>query len=256
MGTHATIAIRHKDNTIDSINCNYDGYLSYTGYILENFYNTPDKAKKLIALGELSGIGYKGLYPEIITHDIERKSMATNDFIFDYIKSYARDLGESIRINHFDNDESFIMHKYDLTYIFDENTDKWYYWHLKTKTTLSSVLKSDKDKNPEEYTRWENISLPEYYDQFAAIDPYTLAQEKAEEYRSEMIGKKYRHFKGNTYKVDTIAVDSETNELRVIYHAIDKASTVCDRPLDMFLSKVDKNKYPNTTQELRFEPVK
>lgn len=255
MGTHATIAIRHKDNTIDSIDCNYDGYLSYTGYILENFYNTPDKVKKLIALGELSGIGYKGLYPEIITHDIERKSMATNDFISDYIKSYARDLGESIRINHFDNDESFIIHKYDLTYIFDENTNKWYYWYLEAKIALSSVLKRDKNKYPEEYTRWENISLPEYYDQFAAIDPHTLAQEKAEEYRAKMLGKKYRHFKGNIYKVDTIAIDSETNELRVIYHSINNASAVCDRLLDMFLSQVDKNKYPNATQKLRFEPI-
>lgn len=174
MGTHATIAIQHKDNTIDSINCKYDGYLSHMGYILENFYNTPDKVRKLIALGELSGIGYKGVYPEIITQDIERKSMRTDNFIFDYIKSYARDLGESIRINPFDNAESFIMRKYDLTYVFDETTNKWYYWYLEaTKIALSSALKAMKTQSPEEYKKWENISLPEHYDQFAAIDAPT-----------------------------------------------------------------------------------
>lgn len=171
MSTHATIAIQHKDNTIDGINCKYDGYLSHTGYILENFYNTPDKVRKLIALGDLSVIDYKGVYPEIITQDIERKSIRTDNFIFDYIKSYARDLGESIRINHFDDTESFIMRKYSLTYVFDENTNNWYYWYLEDdKIALSSALKHDEDKNPEDYTNWENISLPEDYDQFAAID--------------------------------------------------------------------------------------
>lgn len=80
-------------------------------------------------------------------------------------------------------------------------------------------------------------------------------QSKAAELKKTMIGKKYRHFKGNIYQVDTIAIHSETSELRVIYHSIDNPDLIWDRDLEMFLSPVDKVKYPNVEQELRFEPI-
>lgn len=80
-------------------------------------------------------------------------------------------------------------------------------------------------------------------------------QEKAREFKKKMSGKTYRHFKGNKYIVDTIAVHSETSELRVIYHSETDESLVWDRSLDMFLSPVDKEKYPEVQQKLRFEPI-
>lgn len=80
-------------------------------------------------------------------------------------------------------------------------------------------------------------------------------QTLARKYKKEMAGKTYRHFKGNLYKVDTIAVHSETSELRVIYHSVSDDSLIWDRELNMFLSPVDKVKYPDVKQELRFEPV-
>lgn len=83
-----------------------------------------------------------------------------------------------------------------------------------------------------------------------------IQQEKAAKLKKEMIGKKYKHFKGSIYQVDTIAIHSETNELRVIYHSVDNPDLVWDRNLDMFLSPVDTNKYPDVKQELRFEPYK
>lgn len=80
-------------------------------------------------------------------------------------------------------------------------------------------------------------------------------QQKADEYRAKMCGKKYRHFKGAMYQVDLIAIHSETSELRVIYHSCDNPGLIWDRNLEMFLSPVDKVKYPDVKQELRFEPV-
>lgn len=68
-------------------------------------------------------------------------------------------------------------------------------------------------------------------------------------------GATYRHFKGNLYKVIEIAKNTETNEMMVVYQALYGDYGIFVRPLDMFLSKVDKEKYPDTTQEYRYEKV-
>ena len=67
-------------------------------------------------------------------------------------------------------------------------------------------------------------------------------------------GQVYRHFKGHMYKVLCIGKDSETLKEVVIYRNID-TNEVWVRPLDMFSSLVDKNKYPEVKQKYRFELV-
>jgi len=67
------------------------------------------------------------------------------------------------------------------------------------------------------------------------------------------IGKIYRHFKGNLYLVLDLAEHTETGEKMVVYKALYENLKVYCRPLDMFLSKVDNQKYPNATQTYRFE---
>lgn len=66
------------------------------------------------------------------------------------------------------------------------------------------------------------------------------------------IGKVYKHFKGNIYKVLNIGKDSETLEKVVIYQNIENGD-VWVRPYEMFNSLVDREKYPEIEQKYRFE---
>lgn len=69
----------------------------------------------------------------------------------------------------------------------------------------------------------------------------TLSQEEREN------TKKY------LYIIYDVAEHTEIGEKLVIYHSLYEPFKLYTRPVNMFMSKVDKEKYPNIKQEYRFE---
>ena len=66
-------------------------------------------------------------------------------------------------------------------------------------------------------------------------------------------GERYRHFKlGKIVRIIGISRHTESEEISVVYEC---EEDIWNRPLSMFLSKVDKAKYPDAKQEYRFEKI-
>ena len=55
------------------------------------------------------------------------------------------------------------------------------------------------------------------------------------------------------YRIIGVATHSETGELMMVYQPLYDGQGMFVRPLEMFLSRVDREKYPDALQKYRFE---
>ena len=133
---------------------------------------------------------------------------------------------------------------YDIGDIF-EITGTWYGGvHIKGKSGVPVSL--DKD----EYVELDTEPEP--------------AVEEPEIQRDIFVGDIVRHFKREwvsaetseyLYKVLAFAQHTETGEKLVIYQALYSPPPPRARPYAMFMSEIDREKYPDIKQQYRFEKV-
>ena len=70
-----------------------------------------------------------------------------------------------------------------------------------------------------------------------------------------VIGGVYKHFKGNLYRVRHVGTHTETGERMVVYQKWPHGDNIWISPYESFVSEVDREKYPDATQDYRFELV-
>lgn len=141
MSTHAYIAEKIDNNQVRVIYCHTDGYLEWTGDLLSRCYNTPEKVKELIDLGDLS-ILYERLNPDPskphgFEYDLRQPGVTV---------AYGRDRGETDTQAQTCSISELEEVPCSFSYLFDG--DKWLYYDGKQwillSEALSKALKSQK----------------------------------------------------------------------------------------------------------------
>lgn len=61
------------------------------------------------------------------------------------------------------------------------------------------------------------------------------------EEEKKLIGRKFRHFKGNCYRLEGFAKDSETTEEMVIYRQLYGEGSLWVRPAKMFFETIERD---------------
>ena len=130
MATRSTIALEFADNTVQSVYCHWDGYISNNGKILQDHYQDPFKVRDLIDGGSISSLGkdigeqhdFDCPHKYGTTEYTEWRERYRNMTTF-----YARDRGEDLVISRFKDFADYLMNniKEEFNYILRRD-GQWY----------------------------------------------------------------------------------------------------------------------------------
>lgn len=132
MGTHAVIARRVSPDVIQFGSVINDGYLEYAGFVLQMYYDTPEKVEKLFSLGQLEVLGAPGTEHNSAIMDRNTRTFCTRvwrDYCPHEICRSEKDINPKVMFT-------------DYCYLFDSD-NHWYYIKpdlLKQKIPLAYAL--------------------------------------------------------------------------------------------------------------------
>ena len=131
MATRSTISIK-ENNKVKTIYCHWDGYPSGVGKTLKTNYNTNDKVKELISLGDISSLRDRIAPPESHKDVHSFDSPLSDVTIF-----YGRDRGET-DIEPREYNKPTERQEYD--YLFDVDKNEWLVRYNKRFVKLTDNL--------------------------------------------------------------------------------------------------------------------
>ena len=138
--------------------------------------------------------------------------------------------------------------EYDLGDIF-EITGTWYGGvHIEGKSGVPVSL--DKDEYMELDTEPQEQKNPAAGD---VPKRDILVGDIVQHFKREWVSSETSEY---LYKVLAFAQHTETGEKLVVYQGMYPPFKICARPYDMFMSEVDREKYPKIRQKYRFEKIK
>ena len=110
------------DGKVKAIYCHWDGYPSYTGNMLETYYNNDEIIDELIGLGSLSYIAPRIKPNEGEEHSFEYPAK-------DVTVAYHRDRGEDMQVYEYDSIDKFLYEIYGviswIEYLYLWNNGAW-----------------------------------------------------------------------------------------------------------------------------------
>lgn len=158
-------------------------------------------------------------------------------------------MADQIKIINKNNPDSL---EYNIGDIFTVDST----WYGGVNVTSKTGIPINLDSN--EYEIIQASANAERIEQSASAEPFIPTFDDSR----IKVGDIVKHFKREwvddatseyLYKVLAFASHTETGEPLVIYQGMYAPFKICARPYEMFMSKVDREKYPDVKQEYRFE---
>ena len=131
MGTRSRIGIQLKDDSILSVYCHWDGYPSFNGRVLREFYDTKEKVDQLINGGNISSLHTNVGW--------------NNETLPETGPQYYTSRGESIDDNEprvDDNIVDFLNDGEEYAYIFNQRFNEWICYDLHDTTAKLTEIPS------------------------------------------------------------------------------------------------------------------